>query len=95
MNTCVRTLNTFLVCMLLSMAYAGPSNNAACDELAGLAIIGEVEHVTLLPYDVKLKARIDTGAEGSSLTTCSPVVEDRVTPAHRSHVTLFGANERA
>lgn len=77
MNIYVRTLNTFLVCMLPWLAYAGPANNAACDELAGLTIIGQVEHVTILPYDVKLKARIDTGAEGSSLSATNIVPFER------------------
>jgi hypothetical protein len=68
MNIYIRTINTFLLCMLPCFAIANPNANEACDELAGLDIIGEVEHVSILPHEFKLNARIDTGAIGSSLS---------------------------
>ncbi len=67
MNIYIRTINTYLLCMLPCFAIANPNANEACDELAGLTIIGEVEYVTVIPHEFKFKARIDTGAEGSSL----------------------------
>jgi hypothetical protein len=68
MNIYIRTINTFLLCMLPCFAIANPNTNEACDELAGLTVIGEVEHVSILPHKLRLKARIDTGAIGSSLS---------------------------
>jgi hypothetical protein len=68
MNIYMRTINTCLLCMLPCFAIANPNTNKACDELADLTIIGEVEHVSILPHNLKLKARIDTGAKGSSLS---------------------------
>ena len=41
--------------------------NAGCEDTAGLIIIGEVENVNFKSKGLKLKARIDTGAETSSL----------------------------
>lgn len=39
----------------------------ACSELAGLGVVGEMEHITFTEQKLFLKARIDTGAETSSL----------------------------
>jgi hypothetical protein len=64
----MRTINTCLLCMLPCFAVASANTNKACDELAGLTIIGEVEHVSIPKHKLKLKARIDTGAKGSSLS---------------------------
>ena len=68
MNIYIRTINTYLLCMLPCFAIANSNANEACDELAGLTIIGEVEYVTVIPHEFKFKARIDTGAVGSSLS---------------------------
>jgi len=39
-----------------------------CEEIGGLEIIGELEYVSFIPEDTRLKARIDTGAQTSSLS---------------------------
>jgi hypothetical protein len=39
----------------------------ACPNISGFVIIGEAEKVTLKSKDLRLKARIDTGAQTSSL----------------------------
>ena len=49
------------------IAESSASENADCEDTAGLIIIGEVEKVTFISKGLKLKARIDTGAETSSL----------------------------
>ena len=38
-----------------------------CPDVVGFTIIGEVEHVTLHPSGLRMKARIDTGATTSSI----------------------------
>jgi hypothetical protein len=68
MSICLRRINICVLCMLPCFAIADTNTNKDCDELAGLAIIGEVEHVSVLPHKMKLKARVDTGAKGSSLS---------------------------
>jgi len=40
---------------------------AGCPDTQGLKIIGEIEHVTFTSNKLRLKARIDTGAQTSSL----------------------------
>jgi hypothetical protein len=50
MNIYIRTIITCLLCMLPCFAIANPNTNEVCDELAGLAVIGEVEHVSILPH---------------------------------------------
>ena len=55
---------------LLSISFAAESGTAEssdCLDAAGLIIIGEVEKVTFKTKDLRLNARIDTGAETSSL----------------------------
>ena len=55
---------------LLTLPFTSESSdhkNAGCEDTAGLIIIGEVENVTFKSKGLKLKARIDTGAETSSL----------------------------
>jgi hypothetical protein len=56
--------------LLLTLPFTSESSdhkNAGCEDTAGLIIIGEVENVTFKSKGLKLKARIDTGAETSSL----------------------------
>jgi hypothetical protein len=38
-----------------------------CEDISRLNIIGELEYVSFLPENIRLKARIDTGAQTSSL----------------------------
>ncbi len=56
-----------LILSLPLTAESKASENADCEDTAGLIIIGEVEKVTFMSKGLKLKARIDTGAETSSL----------------------------
>ena len=43
------------------------SVDEACPDISGLTIIGEAEKVTIVSKDLRLNARIDTGAQTSSL----------------------------
>ena len=47
------------------------TDDKACPNIAGFMVIGELEHVTIKPEDLRLKARIDTGAQTSSLGVSS------------------------
>ncbi|MCP4406481.1 MAG: hypothetical protein GY807_01710 [Gammaproteobacteria bacterium] len=42
-------------------------DDKVCQDIAGFKIIGEMEHVTFKPEQLRLQARIDTGAQTSSL----------------------------
>lgn len=48
-------------------AVMATSNDSACPDTAGFTIIGEAEHVFFVAEKIRMKARIDTGAETSSL----------------------------
>lgn len=48
-------------------AEPGASAGTACPDIAGLVVIGEAEYVTIKSTDLRMKARIDTGAQTSSL----------------------------
>lgn len=52
-------------------AASGVTDDSACPNMAGFIVIGELEHVTLKPEDLRLPARIDTGAQTSSLGVSS------------------------
>ena len=62
-------------CTLLAAPHLAAESAAlddtACPNIAGFKIIGEVENVTLKSKDLRLKARIDTGAQTSSLGVAS------------------------
>lgn len=49
----------------------GAVDDSACPDMAGFMVIGELEHVTIKPEELRLKARIDTGAQTSSLGVSS------------------------
>ena len=60
----------FTVSLLTSSAAhaeSGAASVADCPDTAGFKIIGELEHVTLIANELRLQARIDTGAQTSSL----------------------------
>jgi hypothetical protein len=59
-------ISLLLVAMTL-FAEAGVSDDESCPNIAGFLIIGEIENVTFKEEKLRLKARIDTGAETSSL----------------------------
>jgi len=50
---------------------SGVTDDSACPNIAGFIVIGELEHVTIRSEDLRLKARIDTGAQTSSLGVSS------------------------
>lgn len=52
---------------LLLAVEAVPSDPESCPEIAGLVIIGEAESVSFKSKNLHLNARIDTGAQTSSL----------------------------
>lgn len=60
-------LSFVLILALPLAAESSAAENTGCEDTAGLIIIGEVENVTFKSSGLKLKARIDTGAETSSL----------------------------
>ncbi|MDH3998380.1 MAG: RimK/LysX family protein [Desulfuromonadales bacterium] len=69
---------TLFFCFLLGLALspvtvaaATKTTDALCTELAGFSVIGELENVTFREEGLRLKARIDTGAETSSLGVAS------------------------
>lgn len=62
---------SILLAALPLAAASGVTDDKACPNIAGFTIIGELEHVTLKPQDLRLKARIDTGAQTSSLGVSS------------------------
>lgn len=67
-----KKLSSLLAASILLMALpltaeSGAPDDTACPDTAGLRIIGEAEKVTITAKDLRLKARIDTGAETSSL----------------------------
>ena len=59
------------VCVLLALltftAEATAVDDESCLDVAGFRIIGEIENVTFKSKDLRLKARIDTGATTSSI----------------------------
>ena len=66
-----RCLVMFLVLLIsttISLSSAiNVSANEACPNISGFVIIGEAEKVTFTSKDLRLNARIDTGAQTSSL----------------------------
>jgi hypothetical protein len=52
-------------------AAPGVTDDSACPNIAGFMVIGELEHVNIMPEDLRLKARIDTGAQTSSIGVSS------------------------
>jgi len=62
---------SILLAALPLAAASGVTDDNACPNIAGFMIIGELEHVTIEPEDLRLKARIDTGAQTSSLGVSS------------------------
>lgn len=60
----------------MAFAVAG-QKDAACPELAGRVVIGEAENVIFKTQELRLKARIDTGAETSSLGIVNSQVFER------------------
>lgn len=64
----VRVLFTFSLLMsLVAHAETSPASVADCPDTAGFMIIGELEHVTLTAEELRLQARIDTGAQISAI----------------------------
>lgn len=62
---CLTLLGTlFLFC---NPATAARKNDCDCPIESHKIVVGEAEIMTLIPEEVKLKARIDTGAKSSSL----------------------------
>lgn len=57
---------TILLSVIPFTAIAAP-DDSVCPDTEGLIIIGEAEHVTFVTEKLRMKARIDTGAETSSL----------------------------
>ena len=56
---------------------AADKKDSDCSELAGRVIIGETENVTFEAQAMRLKARIDTGAQTSSLGIVNSKVFER------------------
>jgi hypothetical protein len=52
---------------LLLAVETAPTDPESCPDISGLVIIGEAENVSFKPKDLRLNARIDTGAQTSSL----------------------------
>ena len=70
----------FTVSLLMSSAAhaeSGAASVADCPDTAGFKIIGELEHVTLIANELRLQARIDTGAQTSSLGIDSQLAFER------------------
>lgn len=70
----------FTVSLLTSSAAhaeSGAASVADCPDTAGFTVIGELEHVTLTAEELRLKARIDTGAQTSSLGIDSQLAFER------------------
>jgi hypothetical protein len=64
--TSLFTAGTLLVASIFA-AQSRLADDGACPDTLGLAIIGEAENVTIKPSNLRLKARIDTGATTSSI----------------------------
>jgi hypothetical protein len=62
---------SFIVCILLMALPSAAEHNAPadkdCPNICGFMVVGEIEHVTIKSKNLRLKARIDTGATTSSL----------------------------
>jgi len=59
-----------IISVLLSatpFAVMAAPDDSVCPDTSGFIIIGEAEHVTFVAEKIRMKARIDTGAETSSL----------------------------
>jgi len=68
---------SILLAALPLAAASGVTDDKACPNTAGFKIIGELEHVIIKPEDLRLKARIDTGAQTSSIGVISQQVFER------------------
>lgn len=60
-------LTACVLCLPLSLSAKSTPPVKACPDTFGLVVVGEAEYVTLKSKELRLKARIDTGAQTSSL----------------------------
>lgn len=56
-----------LIAVTAHTASADNAGGSGCLDTEGFVVVGELEHVSIEPEGLRLKARIDTGAQTSSL----------------------------
>ena len=75
-KTCLLAISLLQVTTAAIAESAAPKD-IACPDTMGLVVIGELEHVTFIEKDLRLQARIDTGAQTSSLGIDSQLAFER------------------
>ena len=66
-TSCLLAVSLLFVALPLVAATTNVADDKNSPDISGLVIIGEAEKVTIKSKDLRLKARIDTGAQTSSL----------------------------